>query len=82
MKLTQKLKNKIDDYFDNVTSEELYRLSIKYGITEIDEQLSINDVMQPEAEKVCDNCDGKGGRDFTDGFYPCPKCKGSGVTNL
>ena len=30
---------------------------------------------------VCDNCDGDGGRNFTEGFLPCPKCKGSGVAN-
>jgi len=32
MKLTKELKSKIDNYFDNITSEELYAISVeKYG---------------------------------------------------
>ncbi|MFY0653088.1 MAG: hypothetical protein JXQ96_13690 [Cyclobacteriaceae bacterium] len=35
MKLTEELKNKIDNYFDNISPEELYRVSsIKYGFSE------------------------------------------------
>ena len=29
-------------------------------------------------ELICDNCDGAGGKNFTEGFLQCPKCKGSG----
>lgn len=45
MKLTKDLKSKIDNYFDNITSEELYAISVKkYGFSqdvsfEIDNEL-------------------------------------------
>lgn len=35
MKLTEELKQKIDNYFEHISAEELYRISVeKYGFTE------------------------------------------------
>lgn len=43
MKLTEELKQKIDCYFEKVTPEELYKISIfKYGFTE-DLSLEVKD---------------------------------------
>lgn len=39
MRLTKSIKEKIDNYFDNISPEELYRLSVKYGIVEASEEL-------------------------------------------
>jgi hypothetical protein len=42
MKLTDDLKRKIDDYFDNVSAEELYQISIKKSIyTNADDDVNI-----------------------------------------
>lgn len=34
MKLTKEIKNKIDTYFGNISPQELYDLSLKYGFKE------------------------------------------------
>lgn len=34
MKLTKEIKNKIDTYFENISPQELYDLSLKYGFKE------------------------------------------------
>lgn len=35
MKLTEEIKNKIDNYFDNISAEELYEVAVKkYGFEE------------------------------------------------
>jgi hypothetical protein len=44
MKLTEELKKRIDDYFDNISAEELIDLSInKYGFILVDEEDSVYD---------------------------------------
>ncbi len=37
IKLTDELKQRIDDYFESKTPDELYDLSIQYGLVEIEE---------------------------------------------
>ncbi len=34
MKLNKKIKERIDNYFDSISAEELYKISIKYGFVE------------------------------------------------
>ncbi len=34
MKLTKEIKNRIDTYFGNISPQELYDLSLKYGFKE------------------------------------------------
>ncbi len=34
MKLNKKIKERIDNYFDNISAEELYEISLKYGFVE------------------------------------------------
>lgn len=35
MKLTEEIKNKIDNYFDNISAQELYEVAVrKYGFEE------------------------------------------------
>jgi hypothetical protein len=42
MKLTPELKQKIDNFFDNIEPEELYRISVeKYGFIE-EEDVTLN----------------------------------------
>ena len=55
----------IDDYeyLLSVTAKELVTLGLP--------SVSLDE--QSEAT-VCDNCDGAGGKNFTDGFVRCPKC--------
>ncbi|NLP59472.1 hypothetical protein [Lutibacter sp. B1] len=34
MKLNKEIKERIDNYFDNISAEELYEISLKYGFVE------------------------------------------------
>lgn len=42
MRLSKENKKRIDDYFDSRTPEEIYYISIKCGMSEIDAKLRLN----------------------------------------
>lgn len=58
MKLTPELKNRIDFFFDNITGQELFDLSVnEYGFVECeheDQTVLSKDTVSKEWK--CDNC--------------------------
>ena len=58
MNLTERTKEKINNYFNGVSAEQLYKLTLKYGIIEAGgeqvKNLAIHNVVEAKPEKVCE----------------------------